>query len=107
MATKPGAPEFWSDPKEHIRKVAQVANQLQKGQGNSSFKVSLAANEATTTVLVSFARGDQIALFSPQDQATAAAIASGFIWTVVTDGRITIHHDSTISQRALGVCLFG
>lgn len=107
MATKPGAPEYWSRPEEHVRKVAQVANQLQKGQGNNSFTVSLAENATTTTVLVSFAKTNQIALFSPQDSTTAAEIGNGTIWVVVTDGKITIHHDSTTGTRTLGLCLLG
>jgi hypothetical protein len=106
---KPGVPEFWSQDRadEHARKTAQVANQLQKGQGNNSFKTTLTTGQTTTEILVSFARENHMALFSPQDQATATAIAAGEIWAEVENGKVTIHHGTYADSRVLGVALFG
>ncbi len=109
MAQKPIAPLFWSKNRleEWIRKVAQVTQQLQKGQGNNSFTVLLDEDSTTTVVRVSFAALNQIALFSAQDSATALEIAAGTIWAVVGTGIITIHHGSDTGTRKLGVGLFG
>lgn len=107
MANKPGAPVFWSEGRleEWIRKVAQVVNQLQKGQANNSFLVELDENSTTTEVLVSFAVAGNVALWSPQDAATALEAAAGTIYTEVTKGKITVHHGSGTGTRKIGVCL--
>ena len=109
MANKPGAPINWSSTRieEWIRKIAQVVNQIQKGQANNSFKILLDENATTTEILVSFAALGQIAVFSPQDTATAVEVGNGTIHAVVTQGKITIHHVSTTGPRTLGVALFG
>ncbi len=109
MAQKPGPPLFWSDKRveEWIRKVAQVVLQLQKGQANNSFTVLLEENTTTTEVLVSFARANQIVLFSPQDSATAVVLGNGTLWAEATRGKIVIHHVSTTGERKIGACLFG
>jgi hypothetical protein len=109
MATKPGVPEFWSGKSEELaRKSAQVTNQLQKGQGNNSFKTRLRTTpETTTEILVSFARPNHMAVFSAQDSASAVEIAAGTIWAVVSQGKVTINHGASASEREVGVVLFG
>lgn len=109
MAHKPSCPASWGNDRleEWQRKAALVINQIQKGQANNAFKVSLEENKTSTEVLVSFAASDQIAQFSAQDAATAGEIAAGTIWAVVTKGKITINHGSSAGVRTLGVTLHG
>lgn len=106
----PGAPEFWGEgkEKEHGRKTAQVVNQLQRGITNSSFKTDLRTSpETTTEVLITWAKPDHMAIFSPQDAASAAEIAAGTIWAVCSEGKVTIHHAASASTRQIGVVLHG
>jgi hypothetical protein len=108
MANKPGVPEFWTgSPNELARKTAQVVNQLQKGQGNNAYKINLKDDSTSTEIIVSHARDGQIALISAQDSATSQDIANGNTYAVVTNGRITINHDSSVGDRRLAVALLG
>jgi hypothetical protein len=108
MNTKPGVPEFWIGNSEELaRKTAQVVNQLQKGLGNNAFMVNLADNETETVINVSFARDGQIAMISPQDSATAQDVKNGNLYGVVSNGKVTIKHDSSVGDRILGVVLQG
>ena len=105
---KPGLPQFWKgDEDGWKRKTAQIASQLQRGEGNNSFTVNLEDNETETIVIVTWANTDHIALVSAKDAATAAAIASGSIYAVASKGKITITHDSQVGDRRLAVAVFG
>lgn len=105
---KPGVPEFWAgNPEELARKTAQIVNQLQKGQGNNSYKINLDDNETSTEIMVTHARSGQIALISAQDAATAAEISNGTIYAVVSNGKITITHASSVGDKLLAVAILG
>ena len=108
MADKPGVPEFWAGkPEELARKTAQVANQIQRGIGNNSRKITLRLNQTTTEVLVSYLKPGNIALISAQDAASALEVAAGTIFAVVTTGKVTINHASAASTREVGLAFFG
>lgn len=108
MENKPGVPEFWTGkPEELARKTAQIVNQLQKGQGNNAYKINLDDNATSTEIIVTHAREGQIALLSAQDAATAADIASGDLYAVVTNGKITITHASSVGDKILAVAILG
>ena len=107
MADKPGAPEMWQGrPEEQVRKVAQVANQLQKGYGNNNFKATLGTGTSTEVVRTN-ARSDQIAVLAPCNAAAAADFALGTTYAVVENEKVTIHHAAGAADREYGVALFG
>ena len=109
MADKPSAPElFHGPPEEHLRKIAQVANQLQAGYGNNAFKVTLDGEGATSTeVIRTRAKVDQHANMSPISSAAAEDFALGTTYAVTSDGAVTIHHPAGSSDRQYGVVLAG
>jgi len=110
MADKPGVPEFWSKNRieEQMRKTAQVVNQMQKGQGNNNYRVTLDVGPALLTeIVVNFAKGDQIAVISPQNPAAALDFALGTTYALVEDRKITIHHAADTSSRVYGVVIHG
>ena len=110
MIQKSPAPEFWSGQRkdEQIRKIAQVANQLQKGQGNNAFSVTLAVTPATSTeVLVTFAKVDHVPLLSPQNALAATDFATGTTFAAAEEGKVTITHAASSDSRVYGVVLFG
>ena len=109
MADKPTAPElFRGPPEEHMRKIAQVANQVQAGYGNNAFKVTLDETPATSTeVLRNRVRVDQHANMSPISSAAALDFALGTTYAVTSDGAVTIHHPAGSDDRQYGVVLAG
>lgn len=109
MVDKPAAPTlFRGNIEEHIRKVAEVANQIQKGYGNNAFKVTLDGTPATsTTVQRQSATVDQHANLSPISSAAAADFALGTTYAVTANGSVTIHHAAGSSDREYGVVLAG
>lgn len=106
MAEKPGVPESWHDPGEHVRKVAQVVNQLQRGQTNAAFKVTLGAG-TTTEVIRPRATPEMHAQLSPITAAAAADFAAGTTYAVVESGKVVIHHAAGGAGREYGVLLQG
>ncbi len=110
MTQKPGVPEYWAKDRmdEQVRKIAQVVNQQQKGQGNNSFKQELEVSPAITTeIFVAFAKSNQIAVISPQNTAAALDFALGTTYAVVEEGKITIHHAADSTSRVYGVVING
>ena len=107
MADKPGVPEIWSGKlEEQVRKAAQVANQLQKGYGNNSFKVTLGTGESTTAVRTN-ARSEQVAFLTPCNAAAATDFALGTTFAVVNNEKVTITHAAGGADRQYGVVLHG
>ncbi len=109
MADKPTAPElFRGNIEEHIRKVAQVANQIQKGYGNNAFKVTLDGTPATsTTVNRQSVTVNQHANLSPISAAAATDFALGTTYAVTANGTVTVHHAAGSSDRQYGIVLAG
>lgn len=109
MADKPSAPElFLGNPEEHMRKIAQVVNQVQTGYGNNAFKVTLDGTPATSTeVIRTRAKVDQHANMSPISSAAAADFALGTTYAVTSDGAVTINHPAGGTDRQYGVVLAG
>ncbi len=109
MADKPTAPTLFQGPlEEHLRKIANVANQVQAGYGNNAFKVTLDGTPATTTeVIRTRAKVDQHANMSPISSAAATDFALGTTYAVTSDGSVTIHHPAGSSDRQYGVVLAG
>jgi hypothetical protein len=99
---RPGPPKFWGDSEEALRKVVLTMVESQQGLSNDWVRVDLVEDEVVTEIVVSYATNGQIALFSPQDPATALEI-----WATVSDGKVTIHHGAGIGTRTLGVLLRG
>jgi len=107
MADKPGVPEIWQGKlEEQVRKAAQVANQLQKGYGNNSFKVTLTAGTITEVVRIN-ARSDQVAFVSPRNAAAAVDFAAGTTFAVANNEKVTITHAAGGADREYGVVLHG
>jgi len=107
MDDKPGPPQFWSNPDEGLRKVAQIVSQLQRGESNAARNVTLRTGETTTEVLISFAKLGMLVVFSAMNQAAATDIAAGTIWATVTDGKVTFTHGSSSASRDIGFALHG
>ena len=109
MADKPTAPElFRGPPEEHMRKIAQVANQVQAGYGNNAFKVTLDGDGAIfTEVIRTRTKVDQHANMSPISSAAALDFALGTTYAVTSDGAVTIHHPAGSDDRQYGVVLAG
>ena len=109
MADKPTAPElFRGKTEEHLRKIAQVVNQVQTGYGNNAFKVILDGTPSTQTeVIRTRAKVDQHANMSPISSAAALDFALGTTYAVTSDGAVTIHHPAGGSDRQYGVVLAG
>jgi hypothetical protein len=94
--------------KEHLRKISNIVNDLQKGRGNNHFDVTLVANATQTTIVVDWANAQSLATFHARSASAAQAIAAGAVWTEVNKGEIVIHHDSQpATDRQLGVVLIG
>lgn len=106
MADKPAAPERWGDLEEQARKIAQVANQLQKGQGNNSRKVVLGTG-TSTEVLISFVRSDHVATLSAQDAGSASSMAGGNLYAQTSEGKVTIFHDASEDTRTIALLVNG
>lgn len=104
---RPGPPKFWGDSEEALRKVVLTMVESQQGLSNDWVRVDLVEDEVVTEIVVSYATKGQIALFSPQDPATALEIAAGTIWATVSDGKVTIHHGAGIGTRTLGILFRG
>ncbi len=107
LKNKPGVPEFWANPREHARKTAQIVNQLQNGQGNNSYKINLEDNATSTEIMWNHAREGMVVLFAAQDAVTAAEISNGTLYAVVTNGKITINHASSVGDKFLAVAILG
>lgn len=108
MADRPGAPTRWSGdrPDEQIRKIAVLANELQKGLGNNNRKVELVTSPAVSTeVAIEFVSESSVAIISPQNEAAAADFASTY--AVPTKGKVTIYHVSSSSNRIFGLVVHG
>lgn len=91
-----------------MRKIAQVANQVQAGYGNNAFQVTLDETPATSTeVIRTRVKVDQHANMSPISAAAAADFALGTTYAVTSDGAVTIHHPAGGEDRQYGVVLAG
>lgn len=103
------AREFQTEePADEMRELAIKINGLLKGQSNNYFLVTMTPGANSTVIPVEFARVGSYANFSPTSQSAADAIALGFVFTVVTDGQITVNHDAdAATDRTLGVTLVG
>lgn len=109
MADKPTAPElFRGNVEEHLRKIAGVVNQVQKGYGNNAFKIMLGQAPATsTTVQRQSATVDQHANLSPISAEAAADFALGTTYAVTANGSVTVNHAAGVAGRQYGVVLAG
>ena len=109
MSLKRTAPlTFAGTESEHIRRVAQVVNELQRGVGNHGFRVTLDPAPAVATVVI---RADvtleQVANLTPASAAAAVDMAAGTTWAETSAGKVTIHHASGGAGRIFGVVLAG
>lgn len=108
MVDRPGAPTQWSKsrPDEQMRKIAVLANELQKGLGNNNRKVELGVSPAVSTeVVIEFVSESSVAMLSPQNQAAAADFSSTY--AVPTKGKVTIYHVSSSNNRIFGLVVHG
>ena len=106
MSEKPGAPESWGNVQEQVRKVAQIVNQIQRGETNAALKVTLGTG-ATTEVIRPRATSDMHAQLSPLNADAAADFAAGTTYAVVSAGKVTIHHAPGSVSREYGVLIQG
>lgn len=99
------APENWSNPREHSRKIARVANGIMQGRTNNRGKITLSVSQllggaVTKTPLVDDRIGaTSVILFMAT---TASARSQGALYvTSLTDGGGTINHTSTDSTDCI------
>lgn len=89
------APVDWHDPKEHIRKVAEVANLAQSGKINVTGTVTLTVSSATSTLIDERIGLDSAVLLLPSTANASAEFGNGTIYVTypnATKGQATINH---------------
>lgn len=92
---RPLVDEWMPDVGQHIRQIARVLNETQRGHINIGFMTTLTPS-ATTTVITDARISLQTAVhLSPLT--ASAAVAYPSIYTVPEAGLATIHHPSAVA----------
>lgn len=93
MTGFPAAPLELADPREHRRRIAQTANLALRGKLNATLAVTLAANQATTTVNDARITASSFVGFCPLTANAAAEIGAGGLYvSALADGQLTLTH---------------
>ena len=102
-------PVDWRDAAEHRRLLADAANQIADGRSNAFGSVTLAANQATTTLTDIRIGTDTVISLTPTTANAAAEIGAGTLYIgTVTGGSATITHaNNAQSDRTFAYSLQG
>lgn len=90
-------PVTWSDPKEHLRKIAEGVNQLFFGRVASNDTVTLTTNQATTVVKDFNLGKGSVILFMPLTANAAAEQGNGTMY-ITTANIDPINNQFTITH---------
>ena len=101
-------PLYFEDTDEMARKTSLILREVLAGKTNNTLLLTLKANSETTEIERDRVSCDTLVALTPKTPSAATAMASGTIWFVTTNGRITIHHDSQPdTDRTFGATLIG
>ena len=98
-------PEFWHEPGEHSRKIAQAVNGILNGQTNNTFLVTL--EESTNQSIVQFppARAGGSALLFPQNSSAAALARTTDVFATTTAGQVIITHGAAVGGERFSLVI--
>ena len=101
-------PDSWGQEGEHRRKLAHALNGVLRGETNNHFTVTLDPDATSTEVSFEPSRTGATPVLSPLSAAGATAIATGQVYAVASDGKVTIHHDSSSDiDRQVALVILG
>lgn len=105
----PYVPEFWTADRldELLRKVVQGLNGALDGQTNNVYPITLRPGEATTFFTMDRITAATVPVMQPMSASAAEAMRNG-MYTTVSLGEVTFHHDSLAdTDRDFGLVLNG
>ena len=88
-------PEYWENPKEHSRKIAQSVRGILEGKTNNHYTVTLEAGKTVTDVRFLSARAGVSVLVTPQNAAAAALMRTTDLYAIGAFEKVTVHHDAS------------
>lgn len=105
-ARRPGVQPSYADQKLYARQIAAAVNNLNQGHLNCTIFVTLDPNEAATVVTDSRISPQTVASFQAQTASAAAELPT--LYTVCTDGSLTINHtNSATTDRTYSMGILG
>ena len=105
---RPGVLPDSVNARQHLRNLAEAANDLLDGHGNCTLKLTLAPNSGSSVVKDGRISIQTCPLFAPLTANAAAEWASGQMFASCVKGLLTItHRNSPETDRTFMVALVG